>query len=84
MHCSSDIETLMNDGICFNDCFSQEYVKYVNMWNFPWMGGGGGGGTFHFKISRVKADTFQVIRYKCDYMPSFNFPRYRIKGHHSG
>ena len=43
MHCSSDIETLMNDGICFNDCFSQEYVKYVNMWNFPWMGGGGGG-----------------------------------------
>ena len=55
MHYSSDIETLMNDGICSNDCFSQEYVKYVNMWNFqvPWMKGGVGRGRGDFPLQDI-------------------------------
>ena len=65
MQTSSDTETLINGGICFNDCLSQEYVKYVNMWNFQvlWVWEK----LLYFKISRTKAATFVVIRYKCNY-----------------
>ena len=91
MHYSSDIETLMNDGNCFNDCFSQEYVKYVNMWNFqvPWMkGGGGGGGEGEGGLSTSRYRAQRPLHFKSSVIsattPSFKFPRYRIKGHYSG
>ena len=60
MHHLSDAETLVNAGICFYDSCSQEYVKYVKMWNLqvPWMGEK----SFHFKIPRPKAPQFLTIR----------------------
>ena len=82
MHYSSDIETLMDDGIVLMIVFLR------NMWNTLICGISksldvrGEGGTFHFKISAQRSLHFKSSVISAT-MRSFKFPRYRIKGNYS-